>query len=150
MVPVMFWSIVRIAATMTSLLMKVKEFLSLLKKECDAQFSNGLPKITVATTNPTNKSLKNLKINKEDRDLFQLFHNNAASPEFKTPACQCGAVEGAFNHVRENKIPFDEVEITCEGCGQVFKLPVPKNAHSEEMGNINIAQQLINGNLDYL
>ena len=138
MVPAMFWSIVRIAVAMTSLLMKVKEFLSLLKQECDAQFSNGLPKITVATTNPTKISLKNLKINKEDRDLFRLFHNNVVLPEFETPASQCGAVEEAFNHARENKIPFDEVEITCEGCGQVFKLPIPKNAYSGEMGNIDI------------
>lgn len=150
MAPAMFWLIVRIAATMAGLLMKVKEFLSLLKQECNAHFSNGLPKITVATMNPTKKSLKNLKINKEDRDAFRLFHNNAVSPEFETPACQCGVVEEASNHANENKIPFDEVEITCKGCGQVLALPVPKNAYSEEMGNINIPQQLIDGNLDYL
>ena len=116
MVPVMFWSIVRIAATMTGLLMKVKEFLSLLKQECDAQFSNGLPKITVATTNPTKISLKNLKINKEDRDVFRLFHTNTVSPELEIPACQCKVVETALNYATEHKIPADSAEITCEGC----------------------------------
>ena len=55
---------------MKGLLTKVKEFLSLLKQAHNVQFSNGLPNITVAKVNPTKKSLKNLKLDERDRDLF--------------------------------------------------------------------------------
>ena len=137
-------------STMTTLLRKVKEFLRSLSNECNAHFKNGLPKSKVATTHPTQQSLQELQLNKDDRDMFRLFHTNAVLPELEIPACQCKVVETALNHVIENKIPVDYAEITCEGCGQEFTLPAPKNVHSEGMANIDITQQLIDGNLDYL
>ena len=130
--------------------MKVKEFLRFLSNEHDAHFSNGLPKITVATTHLTKRSLQELQLNKDDRDMFRLFHTNAVLLELEIPACQCEVVETAINHAIENKIPVDYAEITCEGCGQKFTLPVPKNGCSEEMANIDITRQLINGDFDYL
>ena len=71
-------------------------------------------------------------------------------PEFQAPDCQHSVVEEAFTYTREHKIPFDKVEITCEECGQTFKLPIPKTMCSGEMRGINIYQHLIDGMLDYL
>ena len=49
-----------------------------------------------------------------------------------------------------NKIPFDDTEVLCEECGQVYELLVLKNTSEGEMGKANIPQRLINGELDYL
>ena len=149
MVPTMIWLTIGVLIIMANITTRAIEFLTVLKEEYYRKFENGLPTTTIEAAKPKKIALKTLETDRKDRDLFRTFHKEVVRPEHKSPQCQCNLVEEAQNYLNTNSIPFEEMTITCEECGQTHKLPIPKNAHAEGMSNIDIPQRVINGELDY-
>ena len=56
---------------------------------------------------------------------------------FEEPLCQCTLVSPAYTYLTTNKIPFYEVEVTCE-YGMTIQLPVPKSKFVKGIENVNM------------
>ena len=148
MVPTMIWLTIGVLIIMANIAARTIEFLTVLKEEHCIKYENGLPAKTIEAAKPK-KPLEILETDRKDRDLFRTFHKEVVRPEYKSPQCQCNLVDEAQNYLNTRSIPFEEMTITCEECGQMHKLPIPKNMCAEGMSNIDIPQRVINGELDH-